>query len=242
MDERTKSKLVKLQEIDTAIDKEAAERERSPVLAALRKAEEAYRRLEETKARLREELSALDRLRSDLEMEVGGLEAKLGELRQQLFGGAVKGPRELLALEHESEVVERKKDEAESKLLEVMLAADETSSKLAQLDSESEEAGQQLAEAKQRWKEEEALFDTRVSALRSERTRVASELDLAVLEDYERLRRYLGGTAVARLLGKRCTGCNVDVSKANLEEVRSARDSLARCENCGRILVAGDGP
>jgi predicted nucleic acid-binding Zn-ribbon protein len=44
--------------------------------------------------------------------------------------------------------------------------------------------------------------------------------------------------AVARLDGPRCTGCNLDLSTAEVDDVRSVgAGEFADCPNCGRLLV-----
>ena len=50
---------------------------------------------------------------------------------------------------------------------------------------------------------------------------VAAGIDAVHVERYERLRARFGGVAVARLDGKRCGGCHLDLSRGELDEVRA---------------------
>jgi predicted nucleic acid-binding Zn-ribbon protein len=58
------------------------------------------------------------------------------------------------------------------------------------------------------------------------------------VQRYEQLRARHGGVAIARLEGSRCGGCHLDLSTAELNELRSlGSGELAECPNCGRLLV-----
>jgi predicted nucleic acid-binding Zn-ribbon protein len=84
----------------------------------------------------------------------------------------------------------------------------------------------------------EAEIDAEVSALTARRADLSAALDGARLADYERRRRHHGGVAVATLDGRRCRGCNLDLSTSELEQVKAlAPGELADCPQCGRLLV-----
>ena len=48
-----------------------------------------------------------------------------------------------------------------------------------------------------------------------------------MLADYERLRDHFGGVAVARLEGRRCSGCHLDLSTSEFEQLVATRDGRA---------------
>jgi len=59
-----------------------------------------------------------------------------------------------------------------------------------------------------------------------------------LIDRYEKLRARLGGVAVARLVGGRCTGCNLLLPTSEVDRIRHEDpDTLVFCEQCGRILV-----
>ena len=65
-----------------------------------------------------------------------------------------------------------------------------------------------------------------------------ARLDAGLLSRYERLRERFGGVAVARLEGTRCGGCHLDLSTAEVAEVRAAGPGqFADCPQCGRLLA-----
>ena len=70
------------------------------------------------------------------------------------------------------------------------------------------------------------------------RAEVAARLDAAALQRYEQLRARHGGVAISRLEGNRCGGCHLDLSTAEINELRALGASeVAECPNCGRLLV-----
>ena len=84
----------------------------------------------------------------------------------------------------------------------------------------------------------EAAIDGELAGIGAAREAVVARLDAAHLERYERLRARLGGVAVARLDGSRCSGCHLDLSTAELSRSeRRAPVELADCPQCGRMLV-----
>ncbi|MDZ7733961.1 MAG: C4-type zinc ribbon domain-containing protein [Acidimicrobiia bacterium] len=60
----------------------------------------------------------------------------------------------------------------------------------------------------------------------------------AHLEEYEKLRRQLGGIGVAPLEGGTCGGCNLTLSAVERDRIKSEPpDAVIHCEECGRLLV-----
>lgn len=67
---------------------------------------------------------------------------------------------------------------------------------------------------------------------------LASGLDAGLLALYEKVREKNGGVGVAQLLYKRCLGCQLELSPADLDFIKnSSLETIVRCEQCGRILV-----
>jgi predicted nucleic acid-binding Zn-ribbon protein len=60
--------------------------------------------------------------------------------------------------------------------------------------------------------------------------------DLVAL--YEKVRAQKGGVGAAALVRRRCTGCSLDLTAADLGAIAKAPlDEVLRCEECNRILV-----
>ena len=59
-----------------------------------------------------------------------------------------------------------------------------------------------------------------------------------MLATYDR-KRAAFGVAVARLIGKQCQGCHLELSAAEIDTVRdeAAATGVTDCPDCGRLLV-----
>jgi len=82
-------------------------------------------------------------------------------------------------------------------------------------------------------------IDAELAALDAERATRRAELDETTLARYGRIRNS-SGVAVARLVGHRCEGCHLDLSAAEVDDVKdeaASSDGVAECPNCGRMLV-----
>ncbi len=237
MDEKTVNNLLELQKLDSAIDALRLERDRSPVLEKLRLAEAEIERLENETADSRSRLESLSVHQSQLEREMAETEAKIEMIERQLYGGEVRATRELMGLQQELDHLKTKRRSLEPRLLDVMVEHEEVSGHLSTLQAELDAARKRRDAIAAEWASEEAEFQSKIAALTGSRDAVASSLDEDLLERYERLRAHLAGIAVVTLEGARCTGCNMDLSKAALEEIGATAHEIPRCENCGRMIV-----
>lgn len=237
LDRRTAELLTKLQQIDAEIDALRGELSHGPTYVRLTTLQSEVLKAGERIAKLDRELEALRSSQREKELDVADLEAKIAAVKEQLFGGRVRAARELAALEEELRYLEQAKRRKEDELLELMVEAEEVSGAITQdnLSYRAKEA--ELEEVKTRWASEKFAVESSIEALRQERAAVVAKLGAELVALYERLRKSGDGTAVARLAGAKCSGCNMDLSRSALEEIRSGQSAMPRCEYCGRIVV-----
>lgn len=228
--------LLALQHADTAIDqlthRRAALPERGTLTAAQAEAARSRKAVAAIIARQRELTESVEAA----EQHGADLTKKRERLQAQLK--TVISPREAEALMHELDTLAAERDalddaelealEEQSQLVDDLAAAHAAEPALA---SAAESAAAALAAV-------EAEIDTEIGALTVTRADVASRLDGGVLADYERRRKHHGGVAVAHLEGRTCSGCHLDLSTSEFEQVRATPPGqLAECPQCGRILV-----
>jgi len=146
--------------------------------------------------------------------------------------------REAEALQHELVTLAQRRSELDDVGL---VALDRLEALAAQrAEFEARLPGEQEAQAQARAALEAARAELRDRRERCviDRAAQAALVPAAVLTRYEQLRQHLGGMGVAVLDGTRCTGCRLDVSRGELEQLRAApADDLVECPNCGRLLV-----
>lgn len=228
--------LAALQETDSAIDRLRHAIARLPERAAAQEAAARLRALRDARAS-----AETDRLAAEAELE--GLEADTAELDRQRTRleaqmKTIISPREAEALQHElATLAERRSvlDDRGLELLETMSEADGRESAAIAAEPEAVDAStaadEALAAAEDRLEHE-------IAALDPVRRAAAEKVDPAMLARYESMRPQREGVAVARLQGSRCSGCHLDLSVGEADELRRVPDDrVPECPSCGRLLV-----
>ncbi len=226
-------KLYELQQIDLEIQKkqdilDEVNRqlgESKTILTARNELVEAKKYLEE-----------VEKQRRDVEWEVEDLRTSISQLKEKLYGGKVKNPKELLNLEQESELFKARLRQKEDNLLDLM-TEEETTQERIKSDTK------RLKEIEGEWqKEQEALMLKRGELLSQllnssqERQVMVSGIDGQAIKLYEdvRLRK---GRAVVRVEQGRCQGCRLTLPMNEWQRARTG--SLVQCSSCGMILYLG---
>ena len=136
---------------------------------------------------------------------------------------------------HELETIAGRRDELDDQELGQLEEQSELADAIARLAAAQPEVESAAATSHAALAAAEAAIDGELAGIGPAREEVVARLDAAHLARYERLRARLGGVAVARLDGSRCNGCHLDLSTAELDDVRAVE--LADCPQCGRMLV-----
>ncbi|MEE9198595.1 MAG: C4-type zinc ribbon domain-containing protein, partial [Dehalococcoidia bacterium] len=197
--------------------------------------EEALERARERVGNQQDHLADLDRQQREADALISDIQAKLTPLEKKVYGGSVKNPRELEALEHEAKILKKRLGEAEDRslsLMESVEAAQET------LDAARNELA---AMEEQRLKEVESLsadkgrIEKELSRLGAQRQGVVTTIDAEAITLYESLRSSMPGSAVAKVERGMCQGCRITLPMSAIQKARLGR-SVVRCSSCGRIL------
>lgn len=228
--------LLALQAVDTEADQlshRRANSERRDEFAAARAAANEWERRR----------AALDARIGELGASIESAEARSAELlvhRQRLDQQlkTVIAPREAEALMHEIATIESQRDELDTAELVALEEQSDLDDQLAALlggEASVREIARSAAEA---LAAEEAEIDTRLGALEVRRGELRAELSAPVLSTYDRKRAALG-VAVARLVGKQCQGCHLELSAAEVDTVKdeAAATGVTDCPDCGRLLI-----
>jgi uncharacterized protein len=184
---------------------------------------------------VRDELGARQ---ASLEEQIGASRKRSAEIERRLYSGQVTAARDLQAMDEEVKHLARHVTELEDRELEVMEELEPLDAQLATID---EELGRLDAEAEvltSAISAAESEIDADLDRERKERSELAAGVPAELLSRYEQLRRKLGGTGAARLVGGSCGGCHLQLPAMELDRVRKAPpDAIVNCDQCGRILV-----
>jgi predicted nucleic acid-binding Zn-ribbon protein len=229
-------RLLTLQSIDTELDQLARRRTRLPEHQAAVERRDEVMGWEKRAAALRSRLDELEAAIETAEQKSAEAQQESARLEAQLK--TVIAPREAEALMSEIGGATARRDESD-------LAAIAALEEQAAVDDEltahvATEPVVRAALASAAADLEAALgeLEREESALRGRAENARAGIPEAVLQRYTRVRESQG-VAVARLNGKMCEGCHLDLSAAEVDEVRAAAaaSGVTDCPQCGRMLV-----
>lgn len=228
--------LFALQEIDSALDQIRNRRTRLPQLAARAAAASTVRTLQDERAaalalaaQAEVDATAAERAATDVGTKRTRLEAQLK---------TVIAPREAEALMHEIATLDARRDEIDDQELEALGRQEDAENAAAVAERELPAAEQALADAQAEVDAATAELDAEQAARRAAREGAAAALPADDLATYDRARGHFDGVAIARLDGNRCSGCHLDVARADLDALRALpAGEVGECPQCGRFLL-----
>jgi uncharacterized protein len=197
------------------------------------------------RARLVSDLVAARTRISDLQQEADKAEADLVPVRerrvrdqQRLDDGVVNDAKGIGVLTEEIAHLDRRisdLEDVELQAMEELDAATATERDLAGRIAELEASVRALIASRD---EQIAQLEAEVGTRQSERDGIAAALPADLLALYDRIRSRNGGLAAVELKGRRCGGCQIEVTPSALDGYHdAAADEVLRCEECERILV-----
>ncbi len=202
----------------------------------LEQAQADHRDANDRLASLRLALDDLDAHIAKFESEIEGVRDREDRDRKMLEGGAINA-KQLGDLQHELETLERRQASLEDSLLEVMERREELqaqqSDELGKIDTLQSE----LSEAQRARDDALSGIDQTRHQRASRRDELTAGLDPDLVSMYER-QRSRGGPGAARLQGRRCGACRIEIDRGEIARISAAADDeVLRCPECGAILL-----
>lgn len=149
----------------------------------------------------------------------------------------VIAPREAEALQHEIATLDEERSALDEGTLLKMEEQSAAETELSSLRAQEGALRQEASSATSALAEVEASINAGLTELSTSRAQLVASLPAVLVSRYEHVRAKLG-VAAAMLAGSRCEGCHLDLSPAEVDEVRRApADALPDCPQCGRLLV-----
>ncbi len=186
------------------------------------------------------DLERLDMLQRQhrIEGEVTAIETRLAELDGKLYGGAITTAREASTLQEEIEHLRRRQDVLESDVLEFMEAIEPLDEQLAELAELGTRQEASIAEALRDLSTAEAGVTDELDESAARREAAVSQLDVEVLDHYEKNRAAFGSSTAVRFAGSDCKGCPLTMPAVEADRVRALPSgTLVDCSECGRLVV-----
>ncbi|MEZ0360077.1 zinc ribbon domain-containing protein [Mycobacterium sp. SA01] len=188
-------------------------------------------------------LAALAIAIEDIDGQVARFESEIDGVRQRedrdrkLLDSGTVNPKQLEELQHELDTLERRQASLEDSLLEVMERREQLAGEQSEEQAKAGALQANLTTAGHN--RDEALSD--VERVRGERgarrDSIVAGLDPGLVALYER-QRTTSGVGAARLLGRRCGACRIELDRGELARISAApEDEVIRCPECQAILL-----
>ena len=224
--------LYDLQQIDLDIERATdAQRQIQDQLSDKSELLTAKEKLDQLKSQLQE----LHKKQQKAEWEIDDLRSKSEPLKKKLYGGSVKSPKELVGMQQELDLLNKRISEKEDSALELM-------AEIEAMQGKTDECSQEFKKLeKQRQEKEEALLakktdlEGQLSRSEARRAPLAGTIDNVSLNLYEHLRTGRRRPTVAKVEQGRCQGCRITLPLNKLQQIRT-RNELVQCDSCERIL------
>lgn len=230
--------LLALQAQDTAIDQLRHRRAHLDEQAEVDAADQQLAAAQADAAPVRAEIDALTAQQRALEDEAAGVESKAAGVEARLYDGSVVAHKELEDLQADHRSLKARQSTLEDAAIEVMEQIEPHRAVLDGIEARIAEITSTLEDATGRRDAALAVVDAELAVDEAARAELAAAVDPGLLATYEELRGRLGGIGAARLEGRRCTGCHIELPSADAQVIRSAPESdVVTCTECGRILI-----
>ncbi len=231
-------RLLDLQQLDASLDQMDHKVRTLPEHEILGRLAERRTDVADRHGRLTTEVDDLAREQRKADADVEQVRGRRSRNQERIDRGLVSDPKQLQAMQHEMQTLNRRISDLEDSELEVMERQEDAQSQLADLSRELAEIESNAAEQTRRRDATVAEVGAMQGEARAERDLLAADMPADLLALYEKLRAQLGGVGAGALHHRRCGGCQLDVGAADLARMATApSDEVLRCEECNRILV-----
>ncbi len=228
--------LLDLQHTDTRLDQLRHRRTHAPEHDAVATTHGALAAAEKRRTEVSDQLDELARKIRTEEAAGADLSAEQVRLEKQLR--TVIAPREAEALMHEIATIKGRHSELDDAELEHLETQERLDAETAELDAQDEPLRSAVAAADAALAAQLATIDEEIDAAVSQRASQQDRIPAALLDRYEALRKTFGGVAVARLNGRQCEGCHLDIAAAEIDALKATPpEELPECPQCGRLIV-----
>jgi len=182
---------------------------------------------------LQMERDARRKAQRDLEWDVEQLTAKIKGVNDQLYGGSVRNPKELVNLEQDLRSLKRHLAEKEDLLLEAMTSTESAEERAVVAEEEATGILDAWGRDRPHLEQTKAEAEAALAQLTQERETLRAMIDPSTTGLYDSIHRS-SGVAVVKVEQGRCRGCNLTVPSGQWQKARSGE--LVQCGSCGRIL------
>lgn len=236
-DPAVQAQLLEVADLDARIAQLTHQLKSLPEIAELAAlaAEESERTNRMRDAKIRVDDLTKEQKKADADVEQ--VKARRERDRSRLEQGVITDPKQIQAMSHELESLERRIGVLEDEELEVMEMLEAAQIELDKAAAEVEDSVTRREELEARRAEKSVSIERELEGARRRRSEAVSGIDAPLLALYDRLHESRGIGAGA-LRQRTCGGCQLNLNAGDLAVLAKApADEVLRCPECERILV-----
>ncbi|MFE9607602.1 zinc ribbon domain-containing protein [Streptomyces sp. NPDC006012] len=231
-------RLLDVQDLDVRLQQLAHRRKSLPEHAEIESLTKDLTQLRDLLVAAQTEESDCAREQTKAEQDVDQVRQRAARDQQRLDSGAVTSPKDLENLQKEIVSLAKRQGDLEDVVLEVMERREGAQERVGELTGRETSVQAKIDDSTGRRDAAFEEIDGEAATVTKEREVIAGSVPADLLKLYDRLREHQGGIGAAKLYQRTCQGCRQELAITELNEIRSAApDTVARCENCRRILV-----
>lgn len=153
----------------------------------------------------------------------------------RLYSGAITNPREIQALQHELESLEKHVQELEPRIAQLTEERDAMAVQAEEVETLIQRLLRKASKLRKEAEEERSRLEETFNALAHKRKAMAAALPGALRDPYEVAHRKTKAGGLALITpDRKCEGCGTAVPEKSIERTREG--ALTSCENCSRLL------
>ena len=200
----------------------------------LRKLKDEYQRLNKEYQEGEESLKKNAYQQEIRNNEIKNLEYNKKACEEIKFSKDTDSVKKLESIEKQLEQLEEKKQGVENDIITLIDEVDNTTKNLAETKKRSVFIKKKHASSKANIEKSIKELETKKVKLSSKIDSLIKKVDKDTFEMYGRILKS-HTDPVAKMEGRSCSGCNMEVSAMDYEALRSGSQEL-RCQSCGRLL------
>ena len=236
-DPAIQAQLLDVAELDARIAQLTHQLKSLPEIAELAAlaAEESERTNRMRDAKIRVDDLTKEQKKADADVEQ--VKVRRERDRSRLEQGLITDPKQIQAMTHELESLERRIGVLEDEELEVMEMLEAAQMELDKASGEVADSVSRREELEARRAEKSVSIERELEGARRRRAEAVVGVDAPLLALYDRLHESRGIGAAA-LRARTCGGCQLTLNAGDLAVLAKAPvDEVLRCPECDRILV-----
>jgi len=225
-------KLIRLQDKDKEIQK--IKKRLIKIPGILKDIDNKIKQSAEIVDKIEKELKENQKKRRSLELDVEDYKQKVKDKKREL--NDIKTNKEYSAMLTQIEFLNKKKEDAEDKVIASLLETDIIQNKIKDAKKKREEVKSKYEKEKEKINKEKEKLEKELAELKEKREKIVSNIDPEYLTLYNDLAKTKAGIPLSYVDDNNyCSECYIKVRPQRLLELKRG-GKIITCENCGRIL------